>query len=236
VDVAGNGLEVLSRLKQHAYDVILMDVQMPEMDGFEATASIRALESSLGKRTPIIAMTAHTAQEDYERCLKADMDAYLAKPIDVRRLIELVEGIAAGLAETFRHKGNPQHLETGDPLDSGNVNGRPFSLNHALQRLAGNHKLLQTISEAFRDEATILIAELRQALGEANCERVHRAAHSLGGLAAAFDAKDAIVAARRVEQSGRAGDLNVAAEAALDLERHVERLKEALADHFASCG
>ena len=82
---------------QNRYDVILMDVQMPGMDGLEATAAIRKRENG-GSRAPIIAMTAHTMKGDRDRCLAAGMDGYLSKPIDGREMIALVESMAAGTA------------------------------------------------------------------------------------------------------------------------------------------
>jgi CheY-like chemotaxis protein len=92
VVVAGNGREALTALERESYDVVLMDVQMPEMDGFEATAAIRAREKESGRRLPIIAMTAYAMKGDRERCLAAGMDGYVSKPLQPRELFEAVEG------------------------------------------------------------------------------------------------------------------------------------------------
>jgi len=91
VTVAANGREAVATLQGQVFDVVLMDVQMPEMDGFEATKAIRAQENAGGTRIPIIAMTAHAMQGDQERCLQAGMDAYICKPIDRAKLLDLVE-------------------------------------------------------------------------------------------------------------------------------------------------
>jgi CheY-like chemotaxis protein len=91
VDIAHNGLEALALLETSAYDLILMDVQMPGMDGLEATRAIRARETGLPRRTPIVAMTAHAIKGDEERCLAAGMDGYLSKPIQIGRLHEVLE-------------------------------------------------------------------------------------------------------------------------------------------------
>lgn len=100
VQLAANGLLALAAAQAHSFDVILMDVQMPEMDGLEATRRIRGQE--IGPRVPIVAMTAHALQEDERRCLDAGMDAYLSKPIHAEELLALIEkiGIAADPVES----------------------------------------------------------------------------------------------------------------------------------------
>jgi CheY-like chemotaxis protein len=87
VEVAGNGREALARLSTESFDLVLMDVQMPVMDGFEATAAIRETEKTTGEHIPIIAMTAHSLKGDCERCIAAGMDGYISKPIHVGELL-----------------------------------------------------------------------------------------------------------------------------------------------------
>ena len=96
VTVVNTGREALDALQRDAFDVVLMDVQMPDMDGFEATAAIRARERETGSRVRIVAMTAHAMQGDRERCLAAGMDDYLSKPIDPQTLFDLVEMAPTG--------------------------------------------------------------------------------------------------------------------------------------------
>jgi CheY-like chemotaxis protein len=93
VVVANNGTEALGFLAHQTFDLLLIDVQMPEMDGFEATAEIRAQEKDTGRHLPIIAMTAHAMKGDEERCLAAGMDAYISKPIDSARLFALIDEV-----------------------------------------------------------------------------------------------------------------------------------------------
>jgi len=99
VAVAGNGKEAVAMLEKECFDLILMDVQMPQMGGFEATATIRAKEKGSGARIPIIAMTAHAMKGDRERCLEAGMDSYVSKPLDAELLFEVIESVMAQRAE-----------------------------------------------------------------------------------------------------------------------------------------
>jgi two-component system sensor histidine kinase/response regulator len=98
VVVASDGREALAALEREAFAVVLMDVQMPEMGGMEATAAIREREQGTGRHVPIVAMTAHAMQGDRERCLAAGMDAYLSKPIRREELLEIIRQWAAGVA------------------------------------------------------------------------------------------------------------------------------------------
>jgi len=94
VTVTATGRGALQRVQEETFDVVLMDVQMPDMDGLEATAHIREWEKNRGRRIPIVALTAHSMKGDRDRCLAAGMDTYLTKPFDVARLIEVVESAA----------------------------------------------------------------------------------------------------------------------------------------------
>jgi two-component system sensor histidine kinase/response regulator len=100
VVVAGNGQEALEALEKEGFDLVLMDVQMPVMDGFEATAAIRKREEGKGIRVPVVALTAHAMKGDREKCLAAGMDGYLTKPIRPQQLDELLEKYLARRAET----------------------------------------------------------------------------------------------------------------------------------------
>ena len=98
VEVVGTGKAALAALAQHAFDLVLMDVQMPELDGFEATAAIRARENESGGHLPIIAMTAHAMKGDRERCLAAGMDDYIAKPMKAADLYAAIDGLLTGMS------------------------------------------------------------------------------------------------------------------------------------------
>jgi CheY-like chemotaxis protein len=102
VTVAGTGKEAVAALEKETFDVVLMDMQMPEMDGFEATAAIRGKEKATGLHQPIIALTAHAMKGDREKCLAAGMDGYLTKPIRSQELYEVLDGYVARRAESGR--------------------------------------------------------------------------------------------------------------------------------------
>jgi CheY-like chemotaxis protein len=105
VSVAGNGFEALAMLEKHRFDAVLMDIEMPEMDGFAATSAIRAKEAVTGKHLTIIAMTAHAMSGDKERCLAKGMDAYISKPLDANKLYEIIAALVheTALAESTSH-------------------------------------------------------------------------------------------------------------------------------------
>jgi CheY-like chemotaxis protein len=102
VSLASNGREALEAVKKQSFDLVLMDVQMPEMDGFEATAAIREWEKQNGKRVPVIALTAHAMKGDKEQCLAVGMDGYLSKPIDAHELDGVLEKYLSRRMPTVR--------------------------------------------------------------------------------------------------------------------------------------
>ena len=214
VTVAANGRLALEALDTQAFDVILMDVQMPEMDGFEATGAIRKMEAVTGTRIPIIAMTAHAMLGDRERCLGAGMDGYISKPVQAEDLIKLTEALATGA------KG---------PVDA--VPDPPSAVldrNLALARVDGDEALLADLAKLFCEESPKMLAALLQAVSRKDAERLQRAAHSLKGAVATFAAHDAFEAALKLERLGRAGDLSGAEKAYEALESQIERLRSVL--------
>jgi CheY-like chemotaxis protein len=210
VVIAANGSEAVEAIQRQPFDVILMDVQMPEMGGFEATSAIRALERESGARVPIVAMTAHAMKGDRERCLAAGMDDYLTKPIDPRQLCLLVEQLAAGRA-----------LVAADPIAASGVSPQ------VLARVGGDRELLAEISRLFVDDAPQHLDRIRHALDARDGEALTRAAHGLKGAAANFDAEGVVAAARTLEEIGRTGPFDpdhLAETAWLALSQEIERL------------
>jgi PAS domain S-box-containing protein len=213
VTVAPNGKKALEALETQAFDLILMDVQMPEMDGFEATTAIRLRESVTGTHIPIVAMTAHAMKGDRERCLAAGMDAYISKPIQAEELLKTAEGLAAGKA----------------PAEPANTPSHEiFDRNVALARVDGDEALLADLARLFVEESPKMLEAISQALAEKDAARLQRAAHSLKGSVATFAAQNASNAALRLERLARAGDLSEAPGAYAALEAQVARLRSIL--------
>jgi len=160
-----------------------MDVQMPEMGGFDATAAIRQKEAATGGHVPIVAMTAHAMKGDRERCLEAGMDEYLTKPLDPRQLCQLVEQMADG------HFVGQVTRTAGVPLE-------------VLARVGGDRELLAEISRLFLDDAPRHLERIRSALDARDGDALRRSAHGLKGAAANFDADGVVTAARTLEEMG----------------------------------
>src|SRR5262249_20728541 len=137
VAVAGTGREAVAAWEKAPYDVVLMDVQMPEMGGFEATALIRAREQGSGRHTPIIAPTAHAMKGDRERCLQAGMDGYVAKPIQARELFEAMDEVLRALGQ-----GQPSPPDNPGEAPPPNAGLEEFDREAALERVGGDAELL----------------------------------------------------------------------------------------------
>jgi CheY-like chemotaxis protein len=217
VHVANNGEEAVSTLDSQEFDLVLMDVQMPEMDGYEATEVIRGRERKTGKHIPIIAMTAHAMEGDRERCLDAGMDGYVPKPIRARELFAVIDSVCSARLDL---KTAPDHTtcRTQDVLD----------WNEALHSVGGDRELLRTVAEAVIDEAPRMMDAIRRSVRHSDSPGLQSAAHLLKGSIRYFGAKRAFLQALRLEGLGRDGSLEEAPEALAALELEMARLLPAL--------
>ncbi len=225
VVLTSNGREALETLEQAAFsgfDAVLLDVQMPEMDGFEATAAIRAREKDFGVHILIIAMTAHALKGDRERCLQAGMDGYISKPV---RAADLFAEIERHVPDCVAPAAQPLTLVAGaaEPASS-----EVLDCDALLAHVDGDTSLLAELVKIFEDELPRLLAALRQAAAEGDARALERAAHTLKGTLSSLAAPAATAAARQLELVGRAGDLARAREACAALEREIARLKPLL--------
>lgn len=209
-----NGKDALCRLERETYDVVLMDVQMPRVDGFEATAIIREWEKTTGRHQYIIAMTAHAMAGDRERCLAAGMDQYIAKPIDAERLIELVEQAPVGPA-------------TSVPATATDAE-ESFAFEEALEQMEGDRALFAEVVELFGRESPELVQRLRDAVSARDPKAVEQAAHKLKSSVAIFGRSTAFQIVRMLEEEAAAGNLSHAADRMTELEPALERLQAAL--------
>jgi CheY-like chemotaxis protein len=211
VTVAGTGREALAALERQRFDVVLMDVQMPEMDGFEATHALRLREATTGGRVPVIAMTAYAMKGDRERCLEAGMDAYVSKPIGAAELFGALEAVLP----------RPAAPPVPPPTDA-------LDWSAALARVAGDGALLKEMIALFGQECPGLLRDLRDAVAGQDAAKLKRAAHTLKGSLDIFAAKPAFAAALTLETMGRTGNLAGAGEALTVLEAEMRRLEAAL--------
>ena len=227
VVVAGNGREAVAevhRARGGAFDLILMDVQMPDMDGFETTAAIRARELLTGGRVPIIAVTAYAMKGDRERCLAAGMDGYLSKPLRVQELLDLLREYETLPVQTSEGSPPPEQKECRHVGDEGEQVDRCALLD----RLGGNSQLLSELIEIYLRESPSLLAAAQRALQEKNGQNLARVAHTIKGSAGNFMARAALETAERLEVFAEQGDFSHAQEAMSALEREMERLGRAL--------
>jgi two-component system sensor histidine kinase/response regulator len=207
--LAQNGKEALALASTEKFDLVFMDVQMPEMDGLAATAAIRESEKTSGARLPIFAMTAHAMKGDRERCLEAGMDGYITKPVRFSDIEETLSGLARAPVTAAK----PQPAEA-----------TFWNKSEALGRIGGDEELLQELCQIFLEESPKLLQKLRQAVASGDSDGVMRAAHSLKGESSYLGAGGTSQAARQLEEIGRSKDLSRAPDIVAVLEREVAGL------------
>jgi PAS domain S-box-containing protein len=217
VRVANNGREAVAAVESQDFDLVLMDVQMPEMDGLEATAVIRQKEAQTGNRIPIIAMTAHAMKGDRLRCLHAGMDGYVSKPIRVAQLLDAMRSVLGpdpGGADSESEPSSTDEIVDWD---------------QALDALGGDPNLLKTLTESVIEEAPRMIDAVRRSVADGDGERLQLTAHTLKGSIRYFGVNEASRLAFRLEKMGEEGDLDDAAAVLASLEVELDRLLRALA-------
>ena len=215
VTVARTGREAIEKLYQFdppTFDVVLMDVQMPEMDGLAATTAIRDLERGKSRRIPIVAMTAHALKGDQERCLAAGMDAYISKPIKPDLLFSILAQVTPSVAPSLTHAALEQLVDW----------------KAALSHVRGDRELLRELAEIFLAEWPEWIAGLRNEMARGNLEQARMIAHTVKGSLGTFAATEAHAAAEAVETESRHQRTQSAKESLDKLEREMANLLPAL--------
>ena len=225
VTVVDDGTKAVARVRQEPFDLVLMDVQMPHMDGLEATATIRQQEQETDRHIPIIAMTAHAMKGDRERCLEAGMDGYLSKPIYAQELLRTIASVLSGQPST-------------PPSEPGTASRVPESptvnWQTALATVDGRGDLLNELIEVFLVEASDLIPRIRSAIERQDAAQLRLLAHRLKGCLRYFGADQLGELAFQLETLGQQGTTLGARERFQQLESDLHRLLAELREHLAT--
>ncbi|MFN3648771.1 MAG: PAS domain S-box protein [Armatimonadota bacterium] len=210
---ATTGREVLEILAREPVDILLLDVQMPEMDGIETVGRIRGEERGSGGHLPVIALTAHAMKGDMERCLQAGMDAYVPKPLAPEELFSTIARFAP------QAHGEAAAARAGESV---------LDYTSLMDHLDGDLDLFHELVGLYREECPVLLEEIDEALRSGDAEKLERAAHAAKGMLASLHAQEAAEAAYALEQLGRAGTVDGAGALLPNLRETLVRLDDAL--------
>jgi signal transduction histidine kinase/CheY-like chemotaxis protein/HPt (histidine-containing phosphotransfer) domain-containing protein len=232
VSAVSDGLEALAAFEREPFDVILMDQEMPNMNGLDATRAIRKLETSTGRHVRIIGLTGNATSEDERRCLNAGMDAFLSKPVRMEKLYEAVES-KLQLSSEFDHSQPapvpPDPGTTKEAIAEHEAVAQDESVAAHLHRATGgNQKLQRTLVKSFLQDAPKTLSLIRRAIAKKDALKLASAAHALKGSISIFGAAKAVAVARELEAMGRSGHLFDAGPQFRALESEFQRLKPEL--------
>jgi signal transduction histidine kinase/CheY-like chemotaxis protein len=218
VTAVADGRAALAALAKQQFDVVLMDEQMPGMDGLEATRAIRQMEASSGKHQIIIGLTGNVAEEDRKRRLEAGMDGAVPKPFDMHVLFHMIEAHSSGASQAVPASPAPsQSAPTSEGVAA-----------HLQRTTGGNEKLIRSLVKSFLADAPKKLSDIRRAVSQKSAAKLASAAHAFKGAAAIFGALNAVAAARNLETMGKAGNLRDAEKELRTLEVEFARLQEEL--------
>ncbi|MCD6288824.1 MAG: response regulator, partial [Candidatus Hydrogenedentes bacterium] len=217
-DIVSNGREAVNALAREHYDLVLMDVQMPEMSGFEATAHIRDPNSAvLNHDVPIIAMTAHALQGDREKCIDAGMNDYIPKPINAKDLARIIDSFTENASGVHIKTASSGRLSTADTV---------FDRAALLERVADDEELMREILNVFMQDVPRLIDDVKNAIKEGNPESVRRGAHTLKGASGSAGATALQRLAKKIEDAGADDNIERATRLAESLDETFETFKK----------
>jgi len=218
VVAARDGKEALDKLQKREFDVVLMDAEMPKVNGIDATRILRQQEKETGKHLPVIAMTAYASEAERNRCLSAGMDSCLAKPFRAEELCQAVENPFT----------KPAKIKTAGELKPTSAEARRAAW---LARVGGKAKLLGSLVRLFLNDCPKKLSRIRRAIARRDGKMLASAAHALRGPIGLFFGDDETsLITRRLETMGHRGDLAGASEAYVDLQRNILRLCDELRD------
>jgi PAS domain S-box-containing protein len=223
-DAAANGKEAVNALEMIPYDIVLMDCQMPKMDGYEATIEIRNPESKvLDHKVPVIAMTANAMKGDREKCLKAGMDDYLSKPVKPKELSDMLEKWLTKQESSLQVEATVSDIASEKDV---------FDRAGFLDRLMGDEDLANEIFSEFLEDVPRKLITLKEALGKGDAPSVQIEAHTLKGASANVGALALQEMAYQIEVAGEAGDLVKAGSLAAQLDKQFEMLNKLTQSNF----
>jgi len=214
-DVAANGREALEALDMVPYDLVLMDIQMPELDGFETTEAIRRREAVSGRHIPIVAMTAHAMKGDREKCLAAGMDDYISKPLYPKDLQGVIQRALSGFS--FRKEATE--------VQFGMMSKRVFDRDDLMRRIGCDEDVLEDILQGFIDDYTVHLEKLQQALFDRNNDSTYRLVHLMKGAAANMSANPLRELVSKMETLLQKGDLSQAASLLQQIRKEFDEFK-----------
>jgi two-component system sensor histidine kinase/response regulator len=234
-----NGKEAVDAVKREQFDVVLMDVQMPVMGGFEATRLIREHEATSGRRTPIIAVTAHAMKGDREACFAAGMDGFAPKPIQSTKLLEMVDRLVTGSmraatpATTMRAVTAPTTVTPVAPVTvraevAGNSDSATLDEVALMKLVSGNRALAGELAGLFLEDLEPRVTEITAAVDGRDAERLRMGAHALAGSAGTLNAGLVAAAARVLETIARSGELGGSPLALVNLNSALDSLRPRL--------
>ncbi|WP_395745066.1 ATP-binding protein [Prosthecobacter sp.] len=226
ITLASNGQEALDFFKSSRFDAILMDVHMPGVNGYEATARIRELEKTSGGHVPIIAMTANAMKGDRERCLAAGMDDYISKPLRSAELFHVVEQFAR------QSSAQDSSADAAPPTSVPPPEAFPFDLAE-FRESTGDEKLMRKLVAIFAEDSQKYLRKAEKALAAGKAAPLYEAAHSLKGMLGVYSAKKALKLAAELCEYSHAGDLKGAQLMLDQLKKECTVLGEALTASFA---
>jgi CheY-like chemotaxis protein/HPt (histidine-containing phosphotransfer) domain-containing protein len=234
VDAVENGARALQQVRAQHYNAVLMDLQMPEMDGLEATRQIRAWEQPLSRHIPIIAMTAHALASDRVNCLAAGMDDYIVKPLDPRALFNALERWIPGTELMSAAAPGPEGEDQALPAAATPAAAAPAELpamdfTTALDRFGGDRVFLVEMSKEFSAGLPIRLADLRASVAANDTGELARQAHNLKGVALNFSAETIGQLAWQLEEAGKREELSETPALLLQLEDAVAAVRDYVA-------
>jgi CheY-like chemotaxis protein/HPt (histidine-containing phosphotransfer) domain-containing protein len=243
IDIASDGQEAIDAVKRHPYDIIFMDVQMPEMDGLEATRQIRALEKDRGNQpSVIIAMTASAMTGDREKCLAAGMDDYLSKPVRP----EAVQAALEHWGPLVKHSTTPASPRAPEPAPapapaptpspSATPDESPVDLERLNELSGGDEAGVRDLAELYLNQTTGQLNELERAVAAKAVQEVERLAHKSAGASATCGMNAIVPVLRELERQGHAGQLEDATRLVKRAGKELERIRVFLEDYVKSLG